>query len=84
MLLTSGIAIAQSKTTKEVKKDVKAVGNKTAELSSKAAAKITDKTYADKVGPKGQTIYIDKHSRYYWINDKGHKMYVKKWQLKNK
>lgn len=73
---------AQVKT--EVKKDVRKVGNKTAEVGSKAKAKITDKTYADKVGPDGQTIYINKHSKYYWIDDKGHKRFVTKAQMKNK
>ena len=80
----AGAANAQTHVKQEVKKDAKAVGNKTAEVSSKVAAKIHDKTYADKQGPGGETIYIDKHSRYYYINDKGHKVYVKKSQLKNK
>lgn len=68
----------------KVKQDAKKVGNKTAELGSKAKSKIVDKTYADKVGPDGQTIYIDKHSQYYWVDGKGHKRYVHKAQLKNK
>jgi hypothetical protein len=68
----------------EVKKDAKKVGHKTEEVASKTKAKIVDKTYADKVGPDGQTIYIDKHSKYYWVNKTGHKVYVKKSQLKDK
>jgi hypothetical protein len=68
----------------KVKQDAKKVGNKSAELGSKAKSKVVDKTYADKVGPDGQTVYIDKHSKYYWIDDKGHKKYVSKSQLKNK
>ncbi|TZF81164.1 hypothetical protein FW774_19115 [Pedobacter sp. BS3] len=61
----------------------KKVGHKTAEVASKGAAKIVDKTYKDKVGPQGQTIYIDSHSKYYWINKKGEKVYVTKAQLKD-
>lgn len=70
--------------TKEVKKDAKKVGNETAELGSKAKSKVVDKTYKDKVGPDGQTIYIDKHSKYYWVDEKGHKQYISKSKLKDK
>jgi outer membrane lipoprotein-sorting protein len=68
----------------KVKNEAKKVGNKSAEVGAKAKAKVTDKTYEDKVGPEGQTIYIDRHSKYYWINDKGHKVYISKAKLKNK
>lgn len=67
-----------------VKTGAKKVGNKTAEVASKGAAKVKDKTYKDKVGPDGQTIYIDDHSRYYWIDKKGHRNYVKETDLKVK
>lgn len=65
-------------------KDAKKVGNKTAELGSKAKSKVVDKTYAGKAGPDGQTIYIDKYSKYYWVDSKGHKNYVTKAELKDK
>jgi hypothetical protein len=68
----------------EIKKAAKKVGNKTAEIAVKGAAKITDQTYKGKVGPGGQTIYIDNQSRYYYVDAKGKKVYVKKSQLKNK
>jgi len=67
-----------------VAKDAQAVGNKTAEVSSKGKSKTLDKTYKDKVGPNGETIYIDKHSKYYWVDKKGHKVYVTKDELKDK
>jgi hypothetical protein len=76
--------LVQGQVKDEVKKDAKKVGNKTEEITSKTKAKIVDKEYADKVGPKGQTIYIDKHSKYYWIDSKGHKNYVAKALLKDK
>ena len=72
------------KASHEVKKDAKKVGNKTAELASKGKSKIVDKTYKDKVGPDGQTIYIDGESRYYWVDKKGHKQYVTEAELRNK
>ena len=72
------------KTTHEVKKGAKKVGNKTAEVASKGKSKVTDQVYKDKVGPGGQTIYIDNHSKYYWIDKKGHKMYLTEAELKDK
>ena len=67
-----------------VEKGAKKVGHKTAEVASKSKAKITDEEYKDKVGPNGQTVYIDNHSRYYWVDKKGHRHYVEEAQLKAK
>ncbi|MBC7829606.1 MAG: hypothetical protein H7122_17815 [Chitinophagaceae bacterium] len=75
---------AQEKVKEEVKKDAKKVGNKTAEVASKSKAKITDQKHKDKVGPAGQTIYIDNHSKYYWVDKKGHRHYVTEAALKAK
>jgi len=84
MFSLSYLNLAQGQVKNEVKKDAKKVGNKTEEIASKAKSKIVDKEYADKVGPDGQTIYIDKHSKYYWVDKKGNKSYIKKADLKNK
>lgn len=65
-----------------IKKTARKVGNKTSEIAAKGAAKVVDKTYKDKVGPQGQTIYIDNKSRYYYVNTKGNKVYVSKSKLK--
>lgn len=65
-----------------IKKTAKKVGNKTSEIAAKGAATVVDKTYKDKVGPGGQTIYIDNKSRYYYVNANGKKVYVKKSDLK--
>ena len=72
------------KTTHAVKKSAKAVGNKTAEVASKGKSRVTDKVCKGKVGPNGQTIYIDDHSRYYWVDKKGHRNYVTEADLKPK
>ena len=77
-------AQAVKKTTQEVKKGAKKVGNKTAEIASKGKSRVTDKVYKDKTGPDGQTIYIDSHSRYYWVDKKGHRNYVTEAELKDK
>lgn len=67
-----------------VKKAAKKVGNKTAEITVKGKAAVVDKKYKDMEGPDGQTIYIDRHSKYYWVDKTGHNVYVKKSQLKPK
>ena len=69
---------------KEVKKGAKKVGNKTAEVASKGKAKVTDEKHKDKVGPNGETIYIDNHAKYYWVDKKGRRHYVTEAQLKAK
>ncbi|MFL5740012.1 MAG: hypothetical protein ACJ75B_07335 [Flavisolibacter sp.] len=68
----------------ETAKGAKKVGNETAELASKGKSKVVDKTYKDKVGPDGQTIYINSDSKYYWVDKKGHKQYVTESQLRDK
>lgn len=72
------------KTGKAIGKGAKKVGNKTAEVASKGFSEVKDKTYKGKVGPDGQTIYIDKYSKYYWVDKKGVKQYVDAADLKSK
>jgi hypothetical protein len=69
---------------KTTAKTAKKVGNKTAEVASKGASGVVDKKYDSKVGPAGQTIYINKNSRYYYVNKKGRRVYVAESQLRNK
>lgn len=83
-LTISSAGYAQEKAKEEVKKDAKKVGNKTAEVASKGKAKVTDEVYKDKVGPDGQTVYIDNHSKYYWVDKKGHRHYATEAELKPK
>lgn len=59
-------------------------GDDVSEAAANAAAHVKDKVYVDKVGPEGQTIYINKHSQYYYISDDGKKVFVTKSQLKDK
>jgi hypothetical protein len=68
----------------QMKKGAKKVGNKTAEVASKGKAKVTDEVHKDKVGPNGEVIYIDNHSRYYWVEKQGKRHYVAAEALKNK
>lgn len=62
----------------------KAVGNKTAEVASKGAARVKDKKSDSWVGPEGQTIYVDDAGKYYWVNAKGKHIYVSQSALKAK
>jgi hypothetical protein len=68
----------------QVDSAAKKVGNKTAEVASKGKSAIVDEVYKDKVGPGGQTIYIDHNSKYYYVDKKGKKVYVTKLSLKDK
>jgi F0F1-type ATP synthase membrane subunit b/b' len=68
----------------EVKGAARRTGDAVSEAAAKAAAAITDKKHDTKVGPDGQTVYIDDDSKYYYINDEGKKVYVTKLQLKDK
>ncbi|SDR92948.1 hypothetical protein SAMN05216490_0218 [Mucilaginibacter mallensis] len=83
--LATGLFVAtQSHAQSTVNKDAKAVGHKTSEIAAKGKAAVVDKKYKGKTGPKGQTIYIDKYSHYYYVNSKGHKYYCKKSELKDR
>lgn len=62
----------------------KKVGHKTSELAAKGAAAIVDKKYEGKCGPHGETIYINEYSHYYYVNKKGHRVYLKKSELMDK
>lgn len=60
------------------------VGHKTANIAANGAALISDKKYEGKCGPGGQTVYINKHSHYYYISKRGHRIFLKKSELMDK
>ena len=60
------------------------MGHKSAEVASKGKAVVTDEMHKDKVGPNGETIYIDNHAKYYWVDKKGTRHYVTETELKVK
>ncbi|HYO21126.1 MAG TPA: hypothetical protein VER36_01895 [Flavisolibacter sp.] len=80
----SGVKKGAKKAWKGTKKGAKAVGNETAELATKGKAKVTDKKSDEWTGPDGQDIYVDDASKYYWISEKGKRVFVSKDQLKAK
>ena len=83
-LLVSLQAMAQTSSQGSVGKTINKIGNKTAQVAVKGTSAITDKKYDSKVGPDGQTIYINKHSHYYYVDARGKKVYVSKAHLKDK
>ncbi|HTN47258.1 MAG TPA: hypothetical protein VL098_12990 [Flavipsychrobacter sp.] len=68
----------------EIKQAGKEIGNKTAELTVKGTAAVTDQKLRDKTGPGGQTVYVDKYNNYYYVNDRGRKVYLRTDALKDK
>lgn len=79
-----GVKKGSKKAWKGTKKGAKAVGNETAELATKGKAKVTDKKSDEWQGPEGQTIYVDDGAKYYWINEKGGRVFVNRSELKPK
>lgn len=80
----NGIKKGAKKAWKGTKKGAKAVGNETAELSTKAKAKVTDKEAEGWEGPNGEKIYVDDGNKYYWVSEKGKRMWIEKDKLKQK
>jgi hypothetical protein len=68
----------------KVSTTAKKVGHKTSEIAANGASAVVDKKYEGKCGPGGETVYINEHSHYYYINKKGHRIYLKKSQLMDK
>lgn len=90
-IIAAGLFLAsqvQAQTVKKFGHDVghaaTQVGHKTSEIASKGAATVVDKRYEGKVTRRGETVYIDKHSRYYYVDKRGHHIYVTKAQLMDK
>jgi hypothetical protein len=86
ILLFGMAAQAQTieKVADKIEEGAEKAANKTAEVASKGKAKVTDAVHKDKVGPKGETIYIDNHARYYWVDKRGRRHYVTEAELKDK
>lgn len=59
-------------------------GDKISEGVNDAAAALKDEKVDDKVGPEGETVYLNDAEKYYYVNDKGEKVFITKLQLKNK
>lgn len=67
-----------------IEKEAEEAGDAISEAAAKAAAAITDQKLDNKVGPNGQTVYVDEHAKYYYINKEGKKVFITRLQLKDK
>ena len=68
----------------KVKHAAKTVGNATAHAAATTDAAVVDKRYEGKYGPDGRAVYINKYSHYYYIGKTGHRVYLKKSELRDK
>ena len=66
---------------KKISNTADTVAQKTKTTTNKGVAKIVDKTYEGKQGPNGETVYIDNHSKYYYVDSKGNKKYISEVQV---
>lgn len=68
----------------DVEEGAQSAGDKVSEGVNDAAAAIKDQKVKDKVGPGGETVYIDNDAKYYYINNNGDKVFITKLELKDK
>ncbi|MBW8686454.1 hypothetical protein [Chitinophaga rhizophila] len=83
-MTAAAVLFGQAGMAQGVDSTAKKIGNKTASVAVKGAMKITDKTYKGKEGPGGQTVYIDKRDRKYYVDEKGKKVYLKPSEIRDK
>ena len=83
-LAQSKVEKAADKTGKAIEKGAKAIGDKTVEVATKGASKVTDQTYKGKMAPDGSNVYIDGKNRKYYVDKKGEKIYLKASQIKDR
>lgn len=77
------------KTGDDVENTADKTGNEIAETAAEVAADIDDKKVKNKVGPEGQTIFVndegeEKDPKYYYINEEGRKVSITPAQMKDK
>lgn len=68
----------------EAQEETQSVGNKIEEGFKDAAAAISDQKLKNKVGPGGETAYVDEDGKYYYISNSGEKVFITETQLKAK
>ncbi|SFE26731.1 hypothetical protein SAMN05518672_105104 [Chitinophaga sp. CF118] len=83
-ITVSAVLVGHNGMAQGIDSTAKKIGNKTASVAVKGASKITDKTYKGKEGPGGQTVYIDKHDKKYYVDEKGKKIYLKASEIHDK
>lgn len=84
LVTIEGMSQAPTSSDGKVGAAVNKAGNKTAQVAVSGASGIKDKKYDSKVGPAGQTIYINKNDHFYYVNSRGKKVYVAKAKLRDR
>jgi hypothetical protein len=84
LFATQSMAGTTKTDTTKVGKETRKVGHQVANTAANTASHVVDKKYAGKCGPGGETVYINKYSHYYYIDKKGHRVYLKKSELMDK
>lgn len=59
-------------------KAITTVEHTTAKTAAVVAAKITDKRLKNIKGPNGETCYVDKYNHKYYVNKRGHRVFLKR------
>ena len=83
LFAVQGMASTIKSDTTKVGKAARKVGNQVSNTAANTESHIVDRKYAEKRGPHGETVYINKHGHYYYINKKGHRGYITKAQMKD-
>ncbi|HEY4150579.1 MAG TPA: hypothetical protein VGM41_16680 [Chitinophagaceae bacterium] len=78
-----GIGSLSAQVKEDINKDATKVGNKTEHVVVKGKSAIVDHRFKGKVGPHNEPVYIDHNSKYYYVGQKGRKMYIKRSQCRN-
>jgi len=78
------ISTTSKKVAYKTKVTAKKVGHKTSEIAANGESRIVDKKFEGKVAPGNHNVYIDKKSKYYYVNKKGHRVYITKEQMIDK
>jgi hypothetical protein len=81
LFAVQGMANTTKSDTTKVGKATRKVGHQVSNTAANTASHVVDKKYDEKRGPHGETVYITKHDRYYYINKKGHRVYITKAQM---
>ena|SRR5579872_1319747 len=81
LFAVQGMASTIKSDTTKVGKVTRKVGNQVANTAANTDSRVVDKKYHDKRGPHGETVYINKFSHYYYINKKGHRVFITKAQM---
>ena len=81
LFAVQGMAGTVKSDTTKVGRAAKKVENQVSNTASNVDSRVMDRKYHDKRGPHGESVYITKHDRYYYINKRGHRVYITKAQM---